>query len=163
MNPGKYAVRSTDKFHAVSTILQIHRRSHWRCSIKKAFLKNFAIFTGKHMCWSLSWSNFIKKNSNTGVCYEYCNLLKNTYFGEHLRAAASRYISKKKKLWLKTKKTWICNVTDKKTETKNKKLGLKKRNTLDLSVFISNTGINEPENLWIRTLFTQCKNWGNFH
>ena len=31
--------------------------------------------------------------------------------------------------------------------TKNKKLGLKKRNTLDLSVFISNTGINEPENL----------------
>ena len=29
------------------------RRSHWRCSIKKAVLKNFAIFTGKHLCWSL--------------------------------------------------------------------------------------------------------------
>ena len=27
--------------------------SHRRCSIKKGVLKNFAIFTGKHMCWSL--------------------------------------------------------------------------------------------------------------
>ena len=24
-----------------------------RCSIKKAVLKNSAIFTGKHLCWSL--------------------------------------------------------------------------------------------------------------
>ena len=29
------------------------RRSHVRCSIKKAVLKNFAIFTGKQLCWSL--------------------------------------------------------------------------------------------------------------
>ena len=27
--------------------------SHQRCSIKKALLKNFAIFTEKHLCWSL--------------------------------------------------------------------------------------------------------------
>ena len=27
--------------------------SHRRCSVKKGVLKNFAIFTGKHMCWSL--------------------------------------------------------------------------------------------------------------
>ena len=29
------------------------RSSHQRCSIKKAFLKYFAIFTGKHLCCSL--------------------------------------------------------------------------------------------------------------
>ena len=27
------------------------RSSHQRCFIKKVVLKNFAIFTGKHMCW----------------------------------------------------------------------------------------------------------------
>ena len=29
------------------------RSSHQRCSIRKAVLKNFAILTGKHLCWSL--------------------------------------------------------------------------------------------------------------
>ena len=29
------------------------RRSHQRCSIKKCVLKDFANFTGKHLCWSL--------------------------------------------------------------------------------------------------------------
>ena len=29
------------------------RSSHWRCSAKKGVLKNFAKFTGKHLCESL--------------------------------------------------------------------------------------------------------------
>ena len=29
------------------------RRSYQMCSVKKAALKNVAIFTGKHLCWSL--------------------------------------------------------------------------------------------------------------
>ena len=29
------------------------RSSHRRCSVKKGFLKNFAKFTRKHLCWSL--------------------------------------------------------------------------------------------------------------
>ena len=45
------------------------RSSHRRCSLKKAVLKDFAIFTGKHLCWSLFFKkvttlqpcNFIKK------------------------------------------------------------------------------------------------------
>ena len=37
------------------TLEPIHdRNSHWRCSIKKGLLKNFAKFTGKHLCQSLS-------------------------------------------------------------------------------------------------------------
>ena len=49
--------------------------SHRRCSVTKAVLKNFAIFTGKHLCWSLFfiklqlWSPAIllKRDSNTGL------------------------------------------------------------------------------------------------
>ena len=29
------------------------RKSHMSCFVKKAVLKNFAIFTGKGLCWSL--------------------------------------------------------------------------------------------------------------
>ena len=40
------------------------RSSHWRCSVKKGVLKNFAKFTGKHLCRSLfliKLQAFIKK------------------------------------------------------------------------------------------------------
>ena len=37
------------------------KSSHRRCSMKKAFLKNLAIFTEKHLCWSLFLIKFIKK------------------------------------------------------------------------------------------------------
>ena len=30
-----------------------NRSSHRYCSVKKVFLKNFANFTGRHLCWSL--------------------------------------------------------------------------------------------------------------
>ena len=30
------------------------RSSHWRCFVKKCFLRNFAKFTGKHLCKSLT-------------------------------------------------------------------------------------------------------------
>ena len=33
------------------------KNSHQRCSIEKAVLKNFTIFTGKHMCWDLLVKN----------------------------------------------------------------------------------------------------------
>ena len=34
------------------------RSSQQRCSIKRAVPKNFAIFTGKHLYWSLFWDCF---------------------------------------------------------------------------------------------------------
>ena len=49
------------------------RNSHRMCSVKKQFLKNFAIFKGKHLCWSL----FITENI--------AKIFKNTYFEEHLQ------------------------------------------------------------------------------
>ena len=54
---------------------QTDKSSHRRFSITKDVLKNFAIFTGKHLCWSLFFiklqtfrpSALLKRNSNTGV------------------------------------------------------------------------------------------------
>ena len=51
------------------------RSSHSRCSIKKGVLKNFAKFTGKHLCQSLFFNKFaglrpatfFKKGSGTGI------------------------------------------------------------------------------------------------
>ena len=38
-----------------------NKGSHKRCSIKKVVLNNFAIFTEKHLCWSLFLIDFNKK------------------------------------------------------------------------------------------------------
>ena len=53
-------------------LYQIEKSSHWRFSIKPVLLKIFAILTGKHLC----------------------EILKNTYFKEHLHMAASKLILK---------------------------------------------------------------------
>ena len=51
-----------------SSLLNRHKNSHRRCYIKKDFLKNCAIVTGRHLCWShflmaagLKTYNVIKK------------------------------------------------------------------------------------------------------
>ena len=49
-----------------------NRSSYQRFSIKKAIFKTFAIFTGKHLCWSLFLKTLQsgkhpKSASNTGV------------------------------------------------------------------------------------------------
>ena len=61
---------------------QTDKSSHRRCYITKAVLKNFAIFTGKHLCWSLFFINFVKKSFQ----YKCFPIMK---FLEHLRMAAS--------------------------------------------------------------------------
>ena len=67
--------------------------------MKKAVLKHFAIFTGKHPCWNLfliklqtKAYNFIKNETPAQVfSYECCEIFKNTDFEEHLRTADSAY------------------------------------------------------------------------
>ena len=65
------------------------RKSHQRWSIRKAVLKNFAIYWGKHLYWSL----FLIKQQT--FVQHWCfpvnivNFLKNTCFEEYLRTAAS--------------------------------------------------------------------------
>ena len=55
--------------------------------LMKDVLRNFAKFTGKHLCQSL---NFIKKETLAQVfSSEFCEISKNTFFTEHLRTTAS--------------------------------------------------------------------------
>ena len=64
---------------------------------KKGVFKNFANFTGKHLCWSLFLEKLqvfrsailLERDSNTGFSCEIYEIFKNTYFEEHLRTAAS--------------------------------------------------------------------------
>ena len=70
------------------------RSSHQRCSIEKAVLKNFAIFTRKHLCWSLfcglqNLQLSIKGAPTLVLSCEYCKIFKNTYFEENLRTTLS--------------------------------------------------------------------------
>ena len=53
------------------------KSSQQSCSIKKAVLINFAIFTGKPLCWSLFFNTqafrpatLFKRDSNSGVCLQ---------------------------------------------------------------------------------------------
>ena len=50
--PSKKCITRTEAFQDVYTcrpVLYTVRSSHWRCSIEKGVLKNFAKFTGKHL------------------------------------------------------------------------------------------------------------------
>ena len=75
------------------------RRSHQSCSIEKAVLKNFAIFTKKHLRWSLFLIELqvsllipaiVLKETPTMVFFcEYCENFKSTCFQKKLQATAS--------------------------------------------------------------------------
>ena len=45
--------------------------------VKKVALKFF-------LCWSVSFYKVAERDSNTGVSCEYCRILKNAYFEEHM-------------------------------------------------------------------------------
>ena len=67
-----------------------NRISHWACSIRKDVLRNSAKFTGKHLCPSLFFDIFIKKETLAQVfSCEFCEISKNTFFTEHLWVIAS--------------------------------------------------------------------------
>ena len=55
--------------HNQSREISIARNSRSQLFFKIGILKNFAILTGKHLCWSLSLRpvTLLKKNSNAGL------------------------------------------------------------------------------------------------
>ena len=73
------------------------RSSHQRCSVKKGGLRNFAKFTGKELCHNLFFNKVAGLRPATLLkkrlwhrCFRVnCEILKNTFFTEHLRATAS--------------------------------------------------------------------------
>ena len=55
-----------------------------RCSVTKRVHRNFATFTGKHLCQSLSFHRVEKETLAQMFCYEFCEISKNAIFAEHL-------------------------------------------------------------------------------
>ena len=62
--------------------LLLSRSSRSQMFFKIDVLKNFSIFTGKHLCWSLFFIKlFIKEESPTqAFSCEYCEILMNRFF-----------------------------------------------------------------------------------
>ena len=60
------------KLHSFADVLQL------------GVLKNFANFTGKHLCWSVFSINKFKEISTLVFSCEIWNIFKNTFFAEHL-------------------------------------------------------------------------------
>ena len=59
---------------------------------KKAVLKNFSIFTGKYLCWSLFLTKlqlYLKETPAQVFSCEYCEISPNIYFEERLQMATS--------------------------------------------------------------------------
>ena len=82
------------------------RSSHWRCSIKKLFLK-ISQCSQENICVELSFliklqvirpAALLKRDSNTNVSCEYCEIFRNTYFEEHLQTAAFEIFQEKVEL-----------------------------------------------------------------
>ena len=63
---------------------------------KRAVLKTFAIFTGKHLSWSLFLKvagfeacTLLKETPTQVIFFEYSKIFNNTYFEKYLPTAAS--------------------------------------------------------------------------
>ena len=75
----------------------LNRSSHQRCSVRKGVLRNFAKFTGKHLCQSLFFNKvaglrlatLLKRDSAQVFSCEFCKVSMNTFFTEHLWVTAS--------------------------------------------------------------------------
>ena len=63
------------------------RSNHRKCSIKKDVLRNFAKFTGKHVC--LRPATLQKKTLAQVFSCEFFEIFKNSFFTEQLWGTAS--------------------------------------------------------------------------
>ena len=98
---GLPSLYTAQRFHAkyFLHLFGLSRSSRRRCSVKKGILRNFAKFAGKHMCQTLFFNTVAGRLQ---LCYKqtlaqvfsckFCEISKNTFFIEHLWAAASDYL-----------------------------------------------------------------------
>ena len=74
-------------------MIKSYRSSHWRCSIKKVFLK---ILKDPESLFKLSFRlqvcNFIKKETLLAQAFScaFCEMFRNTFFTEHLQTTAAK-------------------------------------------------------------------------
>ena len=98
MNVASFSIseRFTVKFELIF-VLTLDKSSRPDVLCEKGVLRNFAKFTGKHLCQNLFFNkvaggacNFIKKETLTQVfSCEFCDISKNTFFNRTPLVAAS--------------------------------------------------------------------------
>ena len=96
----------------------IFRSSHRRCSIKKAILKYFVIFTGKHLCRDL----FLNKVAGHQACDFIKKRLQQRYFLANIGKFIRRPILKNISEWLHCWKVFCGNVFDTRSGLSKKEL-----------------------------------------
>ena len=73
-------------YHLSKTLKELKQPPEVFC--KKGVLRNFAKFTGKHLCQSLFFNQVAGLRPGAGV-FLFCEIPENTFFTEHLRTTAS--------------------------------------------------------------------------
>ena len=63
------------RWHSLSLAMPLVKSSHRRCSVKKGVLRNFAKFTGKHLCQSLFLCRPFLQNTSGRMLPTRCHLL----------------------------------------------------------------------------------------
>ena len=87
----------------------VYRGISWQVIFKIGVLKNFAAFTGKHLCWSLilvkllAWfgATLLERDSHTGVFQWNLLIFKNTFFYGTPPVVPSAFIRSTNALWMK--------------------------------------------------------------
>ena len=78
--------------------LILDRSSYWRCSVRKDVFRNFAKFTGKHLCQSLFFNKVAGPRPGTllekRIWCKFCKISKNKCFTDYPRATASAHFSR---------------------------------------------------------------------
>ena len=105
---GMYDLPSDSSMH-------LRHRTQRRCSMKKAFLKNFVTFTEKHLCWSLILRKLqaLERHSFCIVSSE-VHVFRRTYASGCIKTSGNQEISenapKFKEKTIKHRKltSWIC-------------------------------------------------------
>ena len=86
---------ATLKYYLISDVLKLlhigMQKQPPEVFYKKVVLKNSAKFTGKHLCQQPA-TLLKKKTLAQGFSYEFCEIFKDSFFIEHLRATASKYV-----------------------------------------------------------------------
>ena len=71
-----------------------HQEAAIREVLWKRCSKNFTKFTGKHLCSSLFYNNFIKKETLAQVFFcEFCEIFKNNFSDKTPLVAASEHLT----------------------------------------------------------------------
>ena len=104
------------------------RCSHRRCSVEKGVLKNFAVFTGKHLCWSVFLIDFRPAPLSSNINEAILNFFNLFFYEKILYAKKAPKSTKSTKKHQKHKKQKNATKQKHKTQIREQKLKMRLKN-----------------------------------